>query len=102
MQILTFEHQPIIEMDRLVGIHRVTVFKQLGSNCLFARVVLMDDLFHYQYPFLLPRSFLSYKTRYDLYLKIEILRVLSVKDRKKILHLDNFLNKFSVSNCKKK
>lgn len=37
-----------------------------------------------------------------MYIKIEILRVLAVKDRKKILHLDNFLNKFSVSNRKKK
>ena len=37
-----------------------------------------------------------------MYIKIEILRVLAVKDRKKILHLDNFLNNFSVSNTKKK
>jgi|JI9StandDraft_1071089.scaffolds.fasta_scaffold00018_108 hypothetical protein len=34
MQILTFQHQTIIEMDRLAGIHRVTVFKQPGSNYL--------------------------------------------------------------------
>ena len=32
MQILTFEHQPIVEMDRLAGIHRVTVFKQFLNN----------------------------------------------------------------------
>lgn len=51
MQIITFKHQTIIEMDQLAGIHRGTVFKQSGSNYLLARVVLIDDLFHYQSPF---------------------------------------------------
>lgn len=69
---------------------------------LIVRMSILKQIYDYQYPFLLPRSFLCYKNRYDLYIKIEILRVLAVKDRKKILHLDNFLNKFSVSNRKKK
>ena len=50
IQIITFEHQPIIKIDQLTGIHRGPVFKQPESNYLLARAVLMDDLFHYQYP----------------------------------------------------
>jgi len=69
---------------------------------LIVRMSILKQIYDYQYPFLLPRSFLSYKNRYELYIKIEILRVLAVKDRKKIFHLDNFLNKFSVSNRKMK
>lgn len=45
MQIRTFENQPIIKMNQLARIHRVTFFKQLGSNYLLARIVLMNDLF---------------------------------------------------------
>ena len=48
MQSITFQHQTVIEMDQLAGIHRVTVFKQPGSNYLLAIVVLIDNLFHYQ------------------------------------------------------
>ena len=66
------------------------------------RMSILKQIYDYQYPFLLPRSFLYCKNRYDLYVKIEILRVLAVKDRKKIFHLDNYLNNFSVSNRKKK
>ena len=51
MQILTFQYQTIVDMDRLAGIHRVIVFKQPGSKYLLVRVVLIDDLFHYQYSF---------------------------------------------------
>ena len=69
---------------------------------LIVRMSILKQIYDYQYPFLLPRSFLYSKNRYDLYIKIEILRVLAVKDRKKIFHLENFLNKFSVSNRKKK
>lgn len=75
---------------------------QKEGRFLIVRMSILKQIYDYQYSFLLPRSFLCYKTRYDLYIKIEILRVLSVKDRKKIFHLDNFLNKFSVSNRKKK
>lgn len=65
MQILTFEHQPIIKMDRLAGIYRVPVFKQPGSNYLLARAVLMDNLFHYQYPFRFPDLFEGDLTKHE-------------------------------------
>lgn len=73
MQILTFQHQTIIEMDQLAEIHRVTVFKQPGSNYLLARVVLMDDLFHCQYPFRFPDLFEGNLTKYERLARIEFI-----------------------------
>ena len=54
MQTLASKHQTIVEMDSLAGIHRVTLFKPSESKYLLARVVMMDDLFYYTYPFRLP------------------------------------------------
>ena len=51
IQILVLDNQSIIEMNRLTGISRVILFKQPRSNYLVARTVLLEDLFHYKYPF---------------------------------------------------
>ena len=50
---LTFasQHQTIVEMDSLAGVHRITVFKQPRSKYLLARVVMMNDLVYYLYLF---------------------------------------------------
>ena len=45
MQTLASQHQTIVEMDSLAGIHRVTIFKQPRSKYLLARVVTMDCFF---------------------------------------------------------
>jgi len=105
MQILTFEHQPIIEIDRLAGIHHVTVFKQPGSKYLLARVVLMDDLFHYQYPFRLPDLFKvdltdQKLTNYENLVRVESIRTLSSKDVEKLFHIREFFNTYKISNQK--
>lgn len=100
MQILTFEHQPIVEMDRLAGIHRVTVFKQPESNYLLARVVLMDDLFHYQYPFRFPDLFQGNLTKHERLVRIEFIKTFSSKDAHKIFNIRQFFNTYKVSNKK--
>ena len=98
MQILTSQHQTIIEMDQLAGIHRVTLFKQPGSNYLLARVVLMDDLFHYQYPFRFPDLFEGNLTKYErsVYNAAEII---GYKDIKSTLAYKRYaLNKREIHN----
>ncbi len=100
MQILTFQHQTIIEMDQLAGIHRVTVFKQPGSNYLLARVVLMDDLFHYQYPFRFPDLFEGNLTKYERLVRIEFIKTFSSKDPHKSFNIRQFFNTYRVSNQK--
>lgn len=100
MQILTFQHQTIIEMDQWAAIHRVTVFKQPGSNYLLARVVLMDDLFHYQYPFRFPDLFEGNLTKYERLVRIEFIKTFSSKDPHKIFNIRQFFNTYRVSNQK--
>ena len=100
MQILTFQHQTIIEIDQLAGIYRVTVFKQPGFNYLLARVVLMDDLFHYQYPFRFPDLFEGNFTKYKRLVRIEFIKTFSSKDPHKIFNIRQFFNTYRVSNQK--
>ena len=100
MQILTFQHQTIIEMDQLTGIHCVTVFKQPGSNYLLARVVLMNDLFHYQYPFRFLNLFEGNLTKYERLVKIEFIKTFSSKDPHKSFNIRQFFNTYKVSNQK--
>ena len=85
MQTLTSQDQTIIEMDRLAGIHRVTVFKQPRSNYLLARVVMMDDLFYYLYPFRLPDLFKGNLTKHERLVRIEFIKTFSSKDAHKSL-----------------
>jgi len=100
MQILTFQHQPIVEMDRLAGIHRVTVFKQPGSKYLLARVVLIDDLFHYQYPFRFPDLFEADLTKHERLVRIEFIKTFSSKNVEKHFYIRQFFNTYKVSNKK--
>ena len=102
MKILTSQHQTIIEMDQLTGIHRVTLFKQPGSNYLLARVVLMDDLFHYQYPFRFPDLFEGNLTKYERLVRIEFIKTFSSKDPHKSFNIRQFFNTYKVSNQKVK
>lgn len=98
IKFLNFLDQPIVEIDRLAGIHRVTVFKQKKSNCLFARVVLMDDLFHYQYPFQLPNLFEKKLTKHEKMIRIEFIKTFSSKRSEKIFSISHYLKIYKVSN----
>ena len=100
MQILTFQHQTIIETDQLAGINRVTIFKQPGSNYLLARVVLMDALFHYQYPFRFLDLFEGNITKYKMLVRIEFIKTFSSKDSHKSFNIRQFFNPYRVSNQK--
>ena len=100
MQSITFQHQTIIEMDQLARIQHVTVFKQSGSNYLLARVVLMDDLFRYQYPFRFPDLFERNLTKYERLVRIEFIKTFSSKNPHKSFHIRQFFNRYRVSNQK--
>jgi hypothetical protein len=105
IQTLAFQHESIVEMDSLTGIPRVTLFKQPGSKYLLARVVLMDNLFHYQYPFRLPDLFevgLTDRklTKYEKLVRVESIRTLSSKDVEKRFYIRQFFNTYKISNKK--
>jgi hypothetical protein len=74
-------------MDRLTGIHRITVFKQPGSKYLLARVVMIDDLFHYQYTFRFSDLFKGDLTKYEGLVRIEFIKTFSSKDVEKRFYI---------------
>lgn len=85
---LAFPDESLVEMDSLAGIPRVTLFKQPGSKYLLARIILIDDLFHYQYPFRLPDLFekdISDQklTKYENLVRVECIKTLSSKEVEK-------------------
>ena len=87
-------------MDSLAGIHRVTVFKQPRSKYLLARVVMMDDLFYYLYPFRLPDFFKVNLTKHERLVRVEFIKTFSFKDVEKSFHLREFFHTYKISNQK--
>ena len=105
IQILALENQSIIEMDKLTSIPRVTLFKQQRSNYLVARIVLLEDLFHYSYPFRILDLFeLDLNNRklskYENLVRVEFIKTFSSRDVQKPFYIRKFLNTYKISNQK--
>ena len=105
IQILALENQSIIEMDKLTSIPRVTLFKQQRSNYLVARIVLLEDLFHYSYPFRILDLFeLDLNNRklskYENLVRVEFIKTFSSRDVQKPFYIREFLNTYKISNQK--
>ena len=100
MQTLASQHQTIVEMDSLAGIHRVNIFKQPRSKYLLAKVVMMDDLFYYLYPFILPDLFKRNLTKHERLVRVEFTQTFSSKDVEKSFHLREFFHTYKISNQK--
>ena len=100
---LAFPDESLVEMDSLAGIPRVTLFKQPGSKYLVARIVLIDDLFHYQYPFRLPDLFEKdltdpKLTKYENLVRVECIKTLSSKEVEKHFYIREFITTYKISN----
>jgi hypothetical protein len=61
--------------------------KSKKGKCLMVEIYIAKLLYNYQYPFVLPTSFIRYKNIYDLHVKIEILRAFCSRDIKKQINL---------------
>ena len=57
-----------------------------------------EELYFYQYPFFFPNSFLSYKNKYDLEIKLQLIESFSQVELEKKFLVKEFLNQFCVSN----
>ena len=94
------QHQTIVEMDSLAGIHRVTIFKPTASKYLLARVVMMDDLFYYLYPFRLPDLFQGNLNKHERLVRVEFIKTFSSKGIEKSFHFREFFHTYKISNQK--
>ena len=100
IRILASQHQTRVEMDSLGAIYRVIVFKQPGSKYLLARVVMIDDLFYYLYPFRLPDLFKGNLTKHERLVRVDFIKTFSSKDVEKCFYLREFFNTYKISNQK--
>ena len=57
-----------------------------------------EEFYFYNYPFFFPNSFLIYKNKYDLEIKLQLIEGFSQVELKKIFPVKKCLNQFSVSN----
>ncbi len=69
---------------------------------LVVQLVIAKQLYDYQFPYLLPKSFLLYSNKYDLLVKLELLKSFSSHSLKKEIHFEIFMKQFKISNQKKK
>ena len=85
----------------LVTIPKLELYKCKKSKCWLTRVLLLEELFDYQYPFKYPDLFEteSIKFNKDQYLvRFEFIRLFSSKSATKHFYLRNFFQQHSVSN----
>ena len=74
---------------------------QKKHKFLIAKVRIAEQLYYYQYTFMFPSSFLSYRTTYELRVKLQLIQVRSQNNLKKVFHVKVFLDQFNVPQQKK-
>jgi hypothetical protein len=85
----------------LVTIPKLELYKCKKSKCWLTRVLLLEELFDYQYPFIYPDLFEteSIKFNKDQYLvRFEVIRLFSSKSATKKFYLREFFQQHPVSN----
>jgi hypothetical protein len=84
------------EFQSFVIFPTINVIKR--GKFLVVQMSMAKQLFDYQYPFVLPRSFLYYKSKYDLQVKLELLQSFCSLSQKKEIYIKKFLHQFSIPN----
>lgn len=72
-----------------------SVYKK--SNRWFVRIYIIEDLYQYAYPIILSKSFRNYHSSIDCFLKLELIKAISVKSTKKTLHFSEFIEQLKLS-----
>jgi len=71
--------------------------KKQNRRCTII-MAIGEEFYFYQYPFFFPNSFLIYKNKYDLEIKLQLIESFSPVELEKRFPVKKFLNQFSVSN----
>lgn len=88
----------------LVTIPKLELYKCKKSKCWLTRVLLLEELFDYQYPFIYPDLFETESIKFikfnkDQYLvRFEVIRLFSSKSPTKKFYLRQFFQQHKVSN----
>ena len=89
--------------DYLVGFPRLTFSDCPTTKYSLVRIVMVNDLFHYIYPFKLPDFFQvddsnQKLSKYQYLVRAEVIKTYSCRSTEKIFNLREFFNTHRVSN----
>jgi len=87
-----------IKFQRLVGIPKVKIIKSKKLKCWMATIWLVEDLFHYKYPFLLPDLFRRKISKDEFDVTFEVLKNYGSVSIEKKFFIKEFLASYSISN----
>lgn len=59
-----------------------------------AKIYFNPQLYSYQYPFLFPKSYLSYQDKYDMQIKLQIMQSFANTSLKKKFNVLEFMDRF--------
>jgi len=66
------------------------------------KISVGEQLYYYSYPFLFSNCFCNFQNKYDLLLKLEIIQILSTDSLEKSFSVEDFMNRFYISNQKRR
>lgn len=96
---------PIVEKFSGTSFKSFLVFPYLTVNrekkLWVVKISIIKHLYFYNYPFLLPKEFFSSSSSYELKVRLELIKSISVVSPKKKFCVYAFFNKFSISNKNK-
>jgi hypothetical protein len=92
---------PIIETFSDIQLRLFATFLYSGvkkqSNRWFVRIYMIEDLYGYDFPFVLSNSFQNYKNTTNCFLKTQLISTISVEATQKIFYLSQFLEQLKLS-----
>ena len=86
------------QFQRLVAIPKVKIIKSKKLKCWMANIWLVEDLFHYKYPFLLPDLFRRKISKDEFDVAFEVMKTYSSVSIQKKFFIKKFLASYRISN----
>ena len=86
------------QFQRLVAIPKVKIIKSKKLKCWIANIWLVEDLFHYKYPFLLPDLFRRKISKDEFDVAFEVMKTYSSVSIQKKFFIKKFLASYRISN----
>jgi len=79
----------------LVTIPKLEVYKCKKSKCWLTRILLLEELFDYNYPFSLPNIFQTKLRKNQLEVRFKFIQVFSSVNIEKVFFIQEFLSSYS-------
>lgn len=78
----------------LVTLPQVQFEKSSGNNFMLGKVWLIEELFHYKYPFYLPNFFQQKLSKHELLVRVKFLQIFSSVNIEKEIFIQEFFKSY--------